>query len=264
MILRCTVRGCGERLDPAPARLVCPNGHAFDRAREGYVALLQPQDKKAAGAGDRDEAVAARRRWLARGFADGLVAAIAEESSVEGPAIDVGCGEGTITARLFGRRDEAYGVDLSVRAIRRAARLSPRIVWVVANADRGLPFADESAALAVSIFGRRPVAELRRVLRAGGTLLVVVPAEDDLVELREAAQGGSVRRDRVQGVLAEMDGAFTLRARRAWRHQAHHDRAAIDDALAMSYRGARHRERARLEGTNELTITLSAEILVLA
>ena len=264
MIVRCTVRGCGEPLASEPTRLVCPRGHAFDRAREGYVSLLQPQDKKTPGAGDRDEAVDARRRWLARGFAEGLVAAVAEASPPRGPAIDVGCGEGTITARLLDGIDEAYGVDLSVRAIRSAARLSSRIVWIAANADRALPFADASVAFAVSIFGRRPAAELRRVLRPDGVLMVVVPGDDDLIELREAAQGASIRRDRVEGVLAELAETFTLRARRSWRHRARHDRAAIDDALAMSYRGARASERVRLAGVGELAVTLSAEILTLA
>ena len=72
-ILRCTVRGCEGALAVTDSSLRCPHGHAFDRAREGYWNLLQPQDRRSPRAGDRDKAVLARRRWLARGFADGLV-----------------------------------------------------------------------------------------------------------------------------------------------------------------------------------------------
>ena len=267
--LRCTVRDCSGALTREGARLLCPQGHAFDRAREGYWNLLQPQDRRSLRAGDRDDAVAARRRWLARGFAEGLAAALSSriDALAHSPgavAIDVGCGEGTLTARIFASRPvDVCGVDLSTKAIRLAARLAPRLAWMVANADRGLPFADASVTLAVSIFGRRPAPELRRVLAPRGTLLVAVPAEDDLIELREASQGEGVRRDRVSDALAELASGFELASRSTWRHRARHEREALEDALAMSYRGARAKERERLAAVSGLDVTLSAEILAL-
>jgi 23S rRNA (guanine745-N1)-methyltransferase len=248
---------------------VCPEGHAFDRAREGYFNLLQPQDRKSPHAGDRDESVMARRRWLARGYVDGLVDRIAASldalpKSAAGTAIDVGCGEGSLTARLFASRSaEVVGIDLSQKAIRLAARLAPALIFLVANADRGLPFADASVGLAVSIFGRRPAMELRRVLAPDGRLLVVLPAEDDLIELREAAAGEGILRDRVADAVAELDRGFALASRASWRERARHDREAVADALAMSYRGARAREQERLAAVTDLDVTLSAEILEL-
>ena len=267
--LRCTVRGCEGALALSGSILRCPSGHAFDRSREGYWNLLQPQDRRSRRAGDRDDAVEARRRWLARGFADGLIQAIA--AAIDGllppasaTAIDVGCGEGSLTARLLGPRAEnGCGVDLSMKAIRLAAKTSPALTWIVANADRGLPFADGTVGLALSIFGRRPVAELRRILAGRGSLIVAVPAEDDLLELRAASQGEGIRRDRVGGALAELTGPFELVARSAWRERVRHDRRAWEDALSMSYRGERGRERERLQGVGELEVTLAADILVL-
>jgi len=267
--LRCTVRGClgALTLDGSHAR--CPNGHSFDRAREGYWNLLQPQDRRSPRAGDRDEAVLARRRWLARGFASGLAARLARRVDDLGlppgaAALDVGCGEGTLTMQLFAARElDAAGVDLSARAVGLAARAAPRLTWIVANADRALPFVSSSIALAVSIFGRRPVAELHRVLAPGGSLLVVVPAEDDLIQLREASQGEALRRDRVADVLADLAPAFDPASRSAWTHTVRHDREALEDALAMTYRGARTKERERLAGVTEMDVTLSAEILEL-
>lgn len=267
--LRCTVRGCEGALAQDGPLARCPSGHSFDRAREGYWNLLQPQDRKSPRAGDRDEAVIARRRWLARGFASGLAAHVnglidALELPVGASAIDVGCGEGTLTARLFGARElDAAGVDLSAKAIALAARGAPKMTWIIANADRALPFVSGSVALAVSIFGRRPVAELHRVLAPGGSLIVVVPAEDDLIELREASQGEAVRRDRAADVLAELASSFEPASRSQWKHRVRHDREALEDALAMSYRGARAKERERLEGLAGLEVTLSAEILAL-
>jgi 23S rRNA (guanine745-N1)-methyltransferase len=133
----------------------------------------------------------------------------------------------------------------------------------VANADRGIPVVSASVALAVSIFGRRPAPELRRVLAPGGSLLVVVPGDDDLIELREAAQGEALRRDRGADAVSELAAEFALVSRSEWRHRAHHDRAALEDALAMSYRGVRARERERLGAIAGLDVTLSATILAL-
>ena len=267
--LRCTVRGCTGALVWEDAQLRCPLGHAFDRGREGYWNLLQPQDRRSLKPGDSDDAVLARRRWLARGFADGLALVLSSRIEAAGLAdgavlVDVGCGEGTLTARLFAAHAASgCGIDLSTKAIRLAARLAPELTWIVANADRGLPFADGSVQLALSIFGRRPVPEFARVLTPSGTLLVVVPAEDDLLELREASQGEGLRRDRVSDVLAELAPGFDLAGRATWRHRARHDREALNDALAMSYRGARASERERLAAVAELDVTLAAEILAL-
>ncbi len=267
--LRCTVRDCMDTLAEDNGQLRCPKGHTFDRGRYGYWNLLQPQDRRSTKPGDSDDAVLARRRWLARGFADGLAVLLASRIEAAGlpkdaVQVDVGCGEGTLTARLFASRGASgCGIDLSTKAIRLAGRLAPELTWIVANADRGLPFADGSVQLAMSIFGRRPALELARVLAPSGTLLVVVPAEDDLLELREASQGEGVRRDRVGDLIAELAPGFELAARATWRHRARHDREAFYDALAMSYRGARASERERLGSVSELEVTLAAEILTL-
>jgi 23S rRNA (guanine745-N1)-methyltransferase len=230
---------------------------------------LQPQDRRSTRAGDRDAAVLARRSWLARGFADGLATLLSERIEAlllpEGAAaIDIGCGEGTLTARLLASRPVVgCGIDLSTKAIRLAARTAPALAWIVANADRGLPFADSSVSLALSIFGRRPASELARVVAPRGALLVVVPAEDDLIELREASQGAGVRRDRVKDVVAELGDGFDLAFASTWRARARHDREALVAAAAMSYRGARASEGERLAAISELDVTLSAAILAL-
>lgn len=268
--LTCTVRGCGEPLVPEGSTLSCPRGHAFDRARAGYWSLLQPQDRRSPISGDRPEAVEARRRWIERGFVAGLARALREMvDSVElepgSCALDVGCGEGTLTRDLLSGRDlDVVGVDLSTRALRLAARRFPRATWVAANADRGLPTASGSVSAAISLFGRRPAGELRRVVREGGSLLVVVPGADDLLELREAAQGDRVLRDRLPGVLAELEGPFRVVRRASWRERHAHDRHAVEDALAMTYRGERRAERLRLSGAGPIEVTLSAEAVLLS
>ena len=56
--------------------------------------------------------------------------------------------------------------------------------WVVANADRLLPYADRSFSVILSITARMNAGEFRRVLRDDGRLLVALPAPEDLIELR--------------------------------------------------------------------------------
>jgi len=270
--LICTVRDCARPLSRDGEALRCDRGHSFDRARSGYWNLLQPQDRKSRAAGDRAEAVDARGRWLEHGHVASLAQLIGRAGRVDTLAdgatvLDVGCGNGWFAAQLAaGRRWDVCGIDLSTRAVRNAARQLPGAEWIVANADRGLPLADCSVDLALSIFGRRPAAELTRVLRPGGRLVVVVPAEDDLAELREAALGRAVPTDRTPRIVEEFASTpLRLKLKETWRRRAAHDRSGIDDLLAMTYRAVRHSQRERLlrqlDDSPTVAVTLAAHVL---
>jgi 23S rRNA (guanine745-N1)-methyltransferase len=267
--LLCTVRGCGQPLVLGERAAGCARGHGFDRSRLGYWNLLQPQDRRSACPGDSLAAVAARRRWVEAGYDAPLLAAVRAlvvdllSSGARPAVLDVGCGEGSqLTALLAARPIEAHGLDLSRPAIELAARRAPDATWVIANADRFLPYADGSFAAVLSLTARRPVAEMRRVLAATGWLVVAVPAADDLVELRAAVQGEGRLADRWQRVANEMDGSFVLHARQRLEWSARLDQAALQDLLASTYRGARASERWRLGMLANLEVTLSRELAV--
>ena len=263
--LLCTVRGCGRPLTPSARGLACAGGHAFDRARRGFVNLLQPQDRRSRRPGDSREAALARRRlgWagLEAPLHERLLAALVE-LPLEAPAVlDVGCGEGSTLAWLASRRRlVAHGVDLSAEAVDLAAGLWPGGTWVVANADRGLPFASASLDVALSVLARRPAAELARVLRPAGLLLVAVPGPDDLAELRAAVQGSAVGRARLGGVAAELSAHFELQGQESMTWRVALERPQLEDLLASSYRGARARERERFAGLERLEVTLARDL----
>ncbi len=247
----------------------CENGHSFDQAREGYWNLTQPQDKKSANPGDSDDAVLARHRWLKRGHAAGLIESLREWTSVKsesGPhsILDLGCGEGTFGPALFSDNAAGYcGIDLSRRAIKLAARNWPEATWVLANADRGLPVVDRSVGAVVSLFGRRPVKEIERVLSDDGICIIAIPGEDDLIELREQTQKEGHRRSRWELVVDEMKAVgLELSTHKKWSQQIELDSEEIADALAMTYRAVRNSQNARLEGVDRMNVTLAADLLL--
>ena len=259
--LLCTVRDCRAPLAREAARAVCERGHSFDVARSGYINLLQPQDRRAKSPGDSAEVVAARRRFLERyavplDFREYVRRASARPGRAEAcpTLLDVGCGEGHylgIVKAHFGC--EAHGVDISVPAIDAAARAHRDCTFVVANADRFLPYADASFDLVMSINARLNPPEFRRVLRDGGTLLVSSLGADDLRELR-----GGPEQDHVERTVALFASDFTLVHHETVRCTVRLDRDGIRDTLMSSYRGMRG------VPDEELDVTLSRDVLTFA
>jgi 23S rRNA (guanine745-N1)-methyltransferase len=264
MRLLCTVRNCQQPLERDERLVSCTRGHTFDVARSGYVNLLQPQDKKSSDPGDSAEVVGARRRLLDRGTAEVHVAAMAELLAGDATSLlDVGCGDGWFTDRLRKALNvEAEGVDISIPAIDRAAKSFPDCQWVVANADRWLPYESASFDIVTSITSRMNGAEFRRVLQPEGRLLVALTAADDLVELREIIGGERQERDRVERTVHMFEAWFELLRRERAATTVTLDRAAIDDLLLSTYRGARTKERERLGQLESLEVTLSRDLLL--
>lgn len=232
-MLLCSVRNCRLPLTRGGRHLTCERGHSFDIARSGYLNLLQPQERRSKQPGDTVAAVAGRRRLHNCGVTLPLFGAIAEMAAAQaGEAVlDAGCGDGFYLGTLAGRAGIAgYGLDISAASIDAAARRYPACEWIVANADRFVPYAGDSFSLVLSITARRNAAEFRRVLRREGRLLVAVPAPDDLIELRGAG------RDRVDRTVAEFAAEFSLAARRRATTEALLNAALVQDAHYSIYR----------------------------
>ncbi len=268
--LRCTVRNCHNILNQVNNGLSCAAGHHFDQAKEGYWNLTQPQDKKSLNPGDNRDAVLARHRWLELGHSAGLVAALRPWIPDLGPQIrclDLGCGNGHFGPELFPNRAANFcGIDLSRSAIKLAAvhtgKIWPEATWVLANADRGLPVVDLSVDCIVSLFGRRPVAEISRTLSPNGCCIVAVPGEDDLIELREQVQKEGKRRSRVEAIVDEMsDNGLSCVEQKQWRTQVEISPDEIADALAMTYRARRRSEQSLVASIEAKKVTLSADLM---
>jgi len=213
--------------------MICPRGHSFDIARSGYINLLQPQDRRSKQPGDTAEAIAGRRRLHDLGITDPLLNGIADFSALSSAdiALDAGCGEGFYLGNLAERTGlKGHGIDISIPAVDAAARRYPGCTWIVANADRFVPYAENSFSLIFSITARMNVNEFKRVIRHDGRLLVAIPAPDDLLELRGPG------RDRIASTEETFASGFTLETRHRLTTRADLDAAAVHDVLHSIYR----------------------------
>ncbi len=142
-----------------------------------------------------------------------------------------------------------------------AAKASPEVLFVVANADRFLPYADQAFDFVTSIDSRVNASEFERVLKKGGLILVAVPGPDDVIELRERVQGGHVEKSRAARIEEELGKSLRPLERTTVRDSRTFEPSVLRDLLTVTYRGFRQSERAAVESLGAMTVTLSHEVL---
>jgi len=125
--------------------------------------------------------------------------------------LDVGCGYGAYLHGLRRRAETVVGVDLSAGMLREVAT---RGAPLVCGDGQQLPLRDATfdVAIAPHMLYHLPdvrlgIAELRRVVRAGGVVLAVTNAVDDKPEIRRLLHRAA---DRPLGSYAKVDNRFTL------------------------------------------------------
>jgi 23S rRNA (guanine745-N1)-methyltransferase len=186
--LRCPL--CKLPLQSNPQGLSCDNRHQFDRAKEGYFNLLPVQNKHSREPGDAKAQLQARRQFLQAGFFEPLKNKLQMVIPADTQTLlDIGCGEGYFTRGFAEVKPEAqvYGIDIAkagVRLAAKSARDKTRQVFAVASSF-DLPFADHSMDVVTRIYAPSKDVELWRVIKPGGLLIIVTPAENHLIKLRE-------------------------------------------------------------------------------
>ncbi|WP_018505204.1 methyltransferase domain-containing protein [Parafrankia discariae] len=249
--LRCPV--CVAPLaDPAgsagpagPAGAVrCAAGHSFDVERSGYLNLRTGRARRVSG--DTAEMVQARVDFLGRGHYAPLTARLvqlATAQAVEGNppgapevVLEIGAGTAHHLAAVVDAAPRRFGiaVDVSKYALRRAARAHPRIGAVAFDVVDRWPLPDASVDVLLDVFAPRDLAEMRRLLRPGGTLLLVTPGEGHLAELREPLGLVGVQPGKRERLADELSGRFDRLAAETLTRTL---RLGVDEAVDVALMG---------------------------
>ena len=225
---------CGEILRRGAKQWVCPAGHSFDVARQGYVNLLTVQQKHSLHPGDTREQVLSRRRFLESGAYAPIVAQMLEmlkAHGARGPILDVGCGEGYYGTRVAEALDGALlGLDISKEAVRCAAGSYKQADWICATAAH-VPVRDHGAGLLMSMFALTLPEEFRRILSEDGLFLQVLAAQDHLMGLKHIIYPEILRKEKDS--VPELPG-FQLVESRPLRFGFTAEGAQIQDLLSMT------------------------------
>ena len=185
---------CGGALKRRRGSYLCPAGHCYDIAREGYTYLLPVQQKHSKAPGDDKAMAASRRAFLDKGYYAPLrdmLCKLAVALTGSAPTVlDNGCGEGYYTSGVYrtlcgsGKAPVMAGIDISKPILRLAAKREKNVDFAVASSYH-LPVADGTVDLLLNCFSPLAIEEFRRVLRPGGHFIYVVPGEMHLWEMKQ-------------------------------------------------------------------------------
>lgn len=165
-------------------------------------------------------------------------------ATAPGRVLEVGCGEGELAARIAGTGTEVVASDQSPRMVE--LTVARGVEAFIADVQ-ALPFPDASFDVAIAAWMLyhvpnvdRALAELARVLRPGGRLVVATNANDHLLELRQLVglQGWDLPFAAEDGTALLMRAFATVDV-----HEAFGTVTFADIAAVRSY----YRSSARLE-----------------
>lgn len=186
--LACPV--CGLPLTEGEKTYTCDGRHSFDIARQGYVNLLV--GKGTSVHGDNSEMIAARRRFLSRGYYAPLANALEDAIKAYAPKgaalLDVGCGEGYYTehaARAITEKGgHVFAFDISKDALKATAQKKCAALFV--GSAYKMPVLDRSADIVTLFFSPFAREEILRVLKSNGVFIMAYPGEKHLWGLKRA------------------------------------------------------------------------------
>lgn len=261
---------CSRPLDNAENIKVyrCENNHCFDKARQGYVNLLQSQQSKSKRHGDDKIMIKARTDFLDKGYyaplSDEMCRLIAKHSETNPRIVDAGCGDCYYTARLESsladKNPSIIGIDISKDAVIAASKRSKGIRLAIASVF-AIPVADGSSDVVLNVFSPFAPDEYRRILDKNGILVRVVPMENHLFSLKRAVYDTPYKNPAEE---KEIDG-FSLIESRELRYSITLDNNIdIQNLFKMTpyYYKTSAADQKKLDSLNALTTEVEFEILV--
>ncbi len=191
-ILTCPV--CGKNLGFSGKTYTCPERHSFDISKSGYVNLLLSKHIGRTVHGDNKLMLQARRTFLEKGYYSPLreeLCGMVQRYFRSGAILDAGCGEGYYTSAIYGQLEqseiaaEIYGIDISKIAVEMAAKRRNNITYAAASVFH-IPVEDSSCSMIVTLFAPYCGEEFRRILAPDGMMIMAIPSENHLWEMKRA------------------------------------------------------------------------------
>lgn len=261
---------CGKILEKKEKSYICADNHTFDIAKSGYVNLLLSKHIGKSVHGDNKLMVQARKDFLDKAFYAPLCGALCEAVDKYlcdgGVILDAGCGEGYYTSAfcdkliLSNKRAEIFGIDVSKIAVEYAAKRKKNISYATASVF-DIPAADESCDMLVTLFAPYCGEEYQRVLKESGYIIMAIPSENHLWELKKAVYDTPYKNE-VKPY--ELDG-FILEEKKKISYKINLESAKdIQSLFSMTpyYYKTGKTEKERLESLTELETQVDFELLV--
>ncbi len=187
---------CGQVLFTDDKAYKCENNHCFDKAKQGYVNLLQSQKSSKKRHGDDALMVKARQDFLEKGYYLNLREKLVDtvcQFTKEGEVtlLDLGCGECWYTAEIYehllknGRKPYVFGIDISKHALIAGSKRCRDLKLAVASTS-DIPMPDKSCDVVINVFAPYSIDEVHRVLKNGGFFIKAFPLKNHLMGLKRA------------------------------------------------------------------------------
>ncbi len=260
---------CGENLEISGKSYVCGNHHCFDIARSGYVNLLLSKQTGGGVHGDNKLMVKARRDFLEKGYYEPLCEAVAEtvKKYTQGSSVilDAGCGEGYYTAAVKAKIDqsniaaEIYGIDISKTAVEFAAKRKTDIIFAAASVFH-IPATAKSCDILLTMFAPYCGEEYSRVLQDDGIMVMAIPSEDHLWELKKAIYNQPYKNKVKDYQLEGFDFLDSQRVRYIMNIDNQQDIQSLFSMTPYYYKSGRE-EQERLSKLENISVEADFEIL---
>ncbi len=164
--------------------------------------------------------------------------------------LDVGCGEGYYLRQLNQLCPpepgiERHGVDIAKAAIAAAAKKDPAASYCVASSQR-LPYADGYFDHITRVFAPSNAAELYRVLKPSGHLILVTPGPRHLLQLKNLIYAQATEHPEKADLPEGFESLTSQRISR-WINPNRNERAALLQMTPFAWRATPESQQALAE-----------------
>ncbi|MBQ7792802.1 MAG: methyltransferase domain-containing protein [Clostridia bacterium] len=260
-MLRCPV--CHESITKNSEKtFCCQKGHSFDIAKKGYVNFLLCNQMRSKLPGDNKEMVEARQKFLEKDYYKNFLDALTKTVDTYQPktVLDAGCGEGYYTNGIYRSHRTVIGVDISKSALQKAAPKNRNITYIAASLFE-LPLMDESVDFLYSLFAPYAGTEFHRVLKKDGIMVLGIPGEDHLLELKSVIYEKPYKNQVKEYTLEDFTFLRSEKIHEKIRLKSQEDILNLFRMTPYYYR-TKKEDMEKINALEEFEVTISFELLI--